>query len=493
MKAIATIHPRLIPMIGRKQYQNHPLPTVVRELLQNSRDACLRRGVAPDIHITVRNHPDYSEKYQVICADNGIGMTEAQLVNDFLSLGGDSKSEKDNVGGFGVAKAAIMSCNPWSVQSLDNYIDEDIVAVGAEVEKREAIIGTIVTVTVNEHAWYSNWKQLFETIYLSDVHVNFHLDEKDGLSYADEDAGFHKIEMGKEMKVDDAADCTTKLCEAFQLPRYGEMIGHNIIRINGLFQFAWTSGGRETNLFFDFIPIVRPEDSTYPVTMNREQLCGTANSMVRAIVAAHDTNVLQSKILLEKKKDDGKETVLIVPGCKLTGKNSRLRQPEERQQMFMGNATGGGGIDVQHDSENKSVVHSSSSKEPTLAIVRYTGNPATAKRHATLLRVWRYVLEIVASDLEEFGIGITDDQWVYAQRMELENVPFYILNAEAVSKDQQGSNFGFVLRMWMLAAHEVTHYAVSAHDERFTTIMDNIVKSTSDAIYANLKDIARLL
>ena len=492
MKAIATVHPRLIPMIGRKQYQNHPLPTVARELLQNSRDACLRAGVVPDIHITVRVHPKYPEKYQVICADNGIGMTEEQLVNDFLALGGNSKSENDNVGGFGVAKAAIMSCNPWSVQSLDNYIDEDIVNEGADVEKREAIIGTIVTVTINENPWYSNWRQFFQTIYLSDVHVNLHCDVHDH-SCIDKDAGFHKIEMGKEMKVDQAADCVTKLADPFKIPNCGEMTGHNIVRINGLFQFLWTSGGRETNLFFDFTPIVRPEDSSYPVTMNREQLTGTANGMVRAIVAAHDTNVLQSKILLEKKKDDGKETVMIIPGCKLIGKNSRLRQPEERQQMFMGNATDGVGIDVQHAPENKSVVHSGSSKEPTLVIVRYTGNPETAKRHAALLRVWRYVLEIVASDKEEFGIGITDDQWVYAQRMEIENIPFYVLNAEAVGKDQKGSDVGFVLRMWMLAVHEVTHYAVSSHDERFTTIMDDIVKSTSDVMYANLKDIARLL
>ena len=117
------ISPEVIRMLGRKLYSSHPLPIVVRELLQNSIDACKRYDVTPQIDISIDIDTE-DKMINVTCKDNGEGMTEDILLNKFLCLGESGKrDDKGGTGGFGIAKAAIMSNIFWSVHSHDMYID----------------------------------------------------------------------------------------------------------------------------------------------------------------------------------------------------------------------------------------------------------------------------------------------------------------------------------------------------------------------------------
>jgi HSP90 family molecular chaperone len=58
-KAVMSIDPRLVSLVGRKLYSSHPIPIVTRELLQNSVDACRRKGIEPDIKIEIFHNDDY--------------------------------------------------------------------------------------------------------------------------------------------------------------------------------------------------------------------------------------------------------------------------------------------------------------------------------------------------------------------------------------------------------------------------------------------------
>src|SRR3990170_9015097 len=133
-QATMSIDPRLLKLVGRKLYSSHPIPIIVRELLQNSVDACNRKGVEPRITITVKQLDANGNDWLVSCEDNGIGMTPEQLVNDFLRLGGKKEEWANQTGGFGIAKAAILGSDDWEVHTLNNFLSRDILHIGGDIE-----------------------------------------------------------------------------------------------------------------------------------------------------------------------------------------------------------------------------------------------------------------------------------------------------------------------------------------------------------------------
>jgi len=82
--------------------------------------------------------------------DNGIGMSDEDVANVFLSLYGTGKTIEGAIGNFGIGKAVILGPHEqtiWSLETRDNYVDSAIVkrAGGARaVPKRQ---GTKLSVT----------------------------------------------------------------------------------------------------------------------------------------------------------------------------------------------------------------------------------------------------------------------------------------------------------------------------------------------------------
>ena len=499
-QAVTSIDPRLIAMVGRKLYSSNPLPIVVRELLQNSVDACKRAGVKPDIRITIGEINGEWEDWLVVCQDNGIGMTEDEIVNDFLRLGGRKEDGTDQTGGFGIAKAAILGCTDWRVRTLDNYLNKDMLESGGKIEKRSRIQGTKITLRISEAVYDSSVRKALQMIYFSELDVKLHVIKRDypALRWKDEHAGLNttKIER-KKLEVNKFFDFwgtdATCMPEKFKFGSSSNGTGYNVIRLNGLMQFLYGTrlDYRKTNLFFDVKTDKDPEDPMYPFSMSREEMESALKDMVDAFVTSHNANVIQS-VAAVKEEIPLVETIQVLEGRMLTGsRGTKYDKHDRASDSGMGNRT-----QSKLTVEQKVRQLKEGSKAPVkMVIQRYDRDPATRNWHAKVLLAWQDVLQIAAEDEEEFGIGITSDPYRGAYRMQMDYTVYYVLSPETCLGEEikDKSSEAVVLYLWTLACHEVTHRYVSDHNEWFTTTENAIQRDSSEVILRLLRTIAKRL
>ena len=550
MKAQITIDPRLIPTMGRSLYSGNPAVVAVRELLQNSWDACIAKGVKPDIHITIDRADKYAsiETVTVTCRDNGIGMTEKQLLNDYLRLGTTGKKDMKSTGGFGIANAVVFSNEKWHVHTLDHYAcpDENM---EIDIEHTgEHLDGTEVTLEIKVDFFVSQLREAMRMIYFSAVDVKFTYTEDGELKYEDEHAGFSKLVsriVDQEFKEDKLASLhKVRLMDDVEIYDF-HTNGYDIIRLNGLVQFlSFQTSKRLTNLIFDIVTIYRPTEKHYPFTLSRESVQDSTAALISSISKKHTTDMLSSYRELEKPRVS---TQRIVNGYMLKGKRGRsldelveglaepvrLRSGEiitiSAEQMYIGKD--GEGKIVLEDGREISIVppsdspqgktHSDRYYDPgtsvefiniakivkdlkelpgekpefykSIAVIQdnYKKDPATVKAHARVLRAWREILEITASFEEKFGIGITSQSWINGRRIIQNSQVFYVVNPNCVLNiDTPG---GRILRLWNLACHECAHAKHDIHDEAFSSEMGKISGETADQFWANFTRIKKLL
>lgn len=122
----------------------------VREMLQNSRDA-----KAKNIQITwVPNDPDDEDSDGTLTfQDDGGGMSQATVENKFLVIGesGDEKrsGSDDTLGGFGAAKAAILTASKtewsWEIHTRDVWVRSSAAGTYQTVRAPFFLNGTKVT------------------------------------------------------------------------------------------------------------------------------------------------------------------------------------------------------------------------------------------------------------------------------------------------------------------------------------------------------------
>lgn len=506
MKAIATIDPRLLQMVGRKLYSQNPAVIAVRELLQNSRDACVRKGVEPDIRIIVRHNTKVSPStVTVTCIDNGIGMTQSQLVNDFLRLGSKKTFQGSQVGGFGIAKAAILSGEDWKIRTLDNILNKELLLSGGEIQKCSSTLhGTAITISIilDTHRFrhqfgHASTRYLTAMIYTSDVSIKFRWYDDGVLTFKDDHAGAKQLIKTGDRQVIDHCDkytCSLALFQKFSSKlSVGQFTGMNFIRLHGLTQFIhgslWGNDQRLACLIFDIDPRgTNPEDSDYPFTMSREGLIGSTRKVVDELIEVHDTEVLQSDRMVQVQSSDA--PTAIIPGELLTGTRSSVYAGTAKPARNLGNAANLSNASKHSaESEQSSSANMSDGELPKLLISNYVSeNP---EWDAKLLQAWGAVLKLVTHHSESFGLGLTGDSWARAVRVELQGDTFYVLNPTAVSVDLRSS--AIVIRLWSLACHEAAHFFMREHNERFTSIIGSIQADSVESLVQNLSEISRLL
>lgn len=81
-----------------------PFQGIVRELLQNARDAG-----ATNVDFTIAK--DEQGHHTLMCRDNGCGMSKETIENKLMALGETTKTGSDSTGGFGVAKVLLFFCH----------------------------------------------------------------------------------------------------------------------------------------------------------------------------------------------------------------------------------------------------------------------------------------------------------------------------------------------------------------------------------------------
>ena len=153
----------------------------VREVLQNSLDAvmqALANGEITKGHVNITtygaeggrqapyenfdgyfSHADLIGKGRAHYAmgytaeDNGVGMSDTDINDKFLSLHISGKSKLTSFGGFGVANAVVLGPSAsafWVLHTRDNYFDHQKALDNKQIETTEARQGTRLTVMTQE-------------------------------------------------------------------------------------------------------------------------------------------------------------------------------------------------------------------------------------------------------------------------------------------------------------------------------------------------------
>lgn len=466
MRATMTVDPRLLKLLGDKLYSNHPLPIVVRELLQNARDACVRRGVKPDIRIEI-NYESPNDCH-VICEDNGIGMTQEEMVNDFLCLGNTSKAKDTNaVGGFGIAKAALMRNPEWSVHSLDNYFDNTYLLTGEEIKKVDHRFGTKIEVHITERVWENTFKQALLMIYGSDVDVHLKTTNTELVTFKDESAGWS---LGQCIPMDNGVEWEGYRFDKTLFSQYGyEIEKTNLVRLNGLVQFyTITWEDRDFNLLFELKPICRPEDKDYPLTVSREELVGESRSQIMAFISLCNQNPLtMAKHDLSKPED----LTECLEGYLMRGKRTSV-------ENFSDDISFPDGLPREMLVEN----HNDFTHQ-RLLLKDYDKSIRNVRADKKVLAVWRELIVECAEFADLFGIGLIISSHANAMREWHDGSNFYLINPDF------GLGLGLEARihaMHLLACHECAHYEHSSHGERHSSHELQIYLETIDIVIANM-------
>lgn len=468
-----TISTDLVNILGEKMYRQHPLPVVVRELVQNSRDAALRKCVQPQITVTVRRNLNGKPwvGYAATVVDNGIGMTGEQIVGDFLALGGHM-SEKDHshqTGGFGLAKVAIMRHPKWEVRTLTNRLNSNLTID----EKLPNVDGCTVSVTdMEKPIQYDTLLHSIAMCAFSDIEVLFRLDNNEKII---EQRIGNKL-WGKTAEIASGKGWKVSYLDPLELTEFSTTFkGYNLFRVNGLVQWITTSYRREFNLLIDIdVAGIDPKSPAYPLNTSREEI---SNYEIRNAI----TNVI-AKADTDKKSTQSK------------AKRANVRDPynlregdfvstRRKEQVVPITAHPGDGIEFILQFR-KSVARevNVSGKRTTAGLARldwyYDPVPLTIAHPVDrLLLAWAEVLSYVAP--EPFGIGLTTDKETVAIRLQWGNDAYYILNPYKITEGVETAE-GLGLAMFHLACHEASHIFHDTHDEDFTSCEGSISRATAD-------------
>lgn len=492
MKAQTSIDPKLISLLGRKLYSGNPVLIATRELLQNSVDACKRANVPPDITISIKVQQKSTEDRDcvvtVVCDDNGCGMSEEELVNDFLCLGGTSKTGRGEVGGFGIAKAAIMAGSFWSVDTLSHHIDLNDVISGNDIGTIPEREGTRVTIQFDMDyffLWY--FEEICGIIYTSDVDIKFEFDT-DTKHYRDDHAGLHH----KLNTLVNYNDWTGYGIEAIDID-YITISSRSFVRLNGLTQFRYVSGGsskRKSNILIDIHTQEDPSSKAYPLTMSREGLTGPVKDEIYFWIVDMDDNSASTDHIVQKASIP--DNISFVSGRSLQG--SRQANTNLYTDSLTGNCIDelinqwkfevttytSTRVDVLDDYLDNSKTNS------ILKFVNYSPDEKNITRDSIVISLWQTILEMCMYNTSVFGVGFIGEDSVKAAFDHEGNFPFYLINPEYFDMLNLKDPKATVLSMWLTATHEMSHALVARHNEDFVLMMGYLQSTTMELILSNM-------
>lgn len=218
--------------LGKALYTSTPAWVLVRELVQNSLD-----GGATSITI--------STKDGLLVKDNGTGFSDPQL---FLDVGGSEKGE-GAIGGFGIAKLAVICQPKWLVRSLFGTLRGE----GGEITltRDDGCPGT--EVWVSEFDWWSVNEEVTLLLGLLQARATVILNDR---------VLFRLVEQ--------EVYCEDRIIR--QVPATGR--GCIVVRMNGLPMFCRHLYKGQTTYIYDVATTEAPYSDDYPLTVSRDDLKG---------------------------------------------------------------------------------------------------------------------------------------------------------------------------------------------------------------------------
>lgn len=488
------VDPGLIRLMGKKLYKTEPLPLCVRELLQNSLDACQRKGVKPSILVDI----DFTEGHDclLVVEDNGIGMTPEQVEEDFLHLGHassqkytDTSDDRSLIGGFGVAKVTLMANPYWSCETLDWEFNSDDVENGNEIrESKSHRDGTRIAVRIQNAE--DQVRDTIRIIYTSEVDIDFTV-WKDGMViFRDPHAG-RRGNMAVDQRIRNTATENTAVfsveeewrAECTESGSGYQIARLDVVRINGLTQVvSYSYGDRKSNLYIDLSSPHRPHDQEYPMSASRETISD------RDIGVEFDNwrrkknidSMSTDSIVKERQREnDPKYTNTEVAGYLASGtRQTDLHDPNSYRSCDLEELE-------KYRGDSISILYRHIDLGETKVDMKDLEN---------VLIAWVMCLEAVSAD-PNFGIGVTGDGWEVACRLIYNTMVYYLINPVAVLERLRTikTPHGRATALYALAVHEATHQYRGEHDETFAKYELIINSESADAFAEVVNDVMKYL
>jgi len=406
-----TVDNELLSLLGDKLYSNPSDFILCRELLQNSVDSTASR-----IDIDYRHDEDRGG-YILSVEDNGIGMTKDTLLNVFLGIG-KSKKAGGAVGGFGIAKVAIFSCDIWEITTKHKSDNEYTIKGGttrqglelSTVEKGDNDSYTKVSVYLNQLAISRLWEAL--VINPTNRKVRIYLNGE-------------KVSNPKTSKIISVSsykdnDFTIRYCHSKSGDSYldDHLAGRIYYRIGGLVQFSCKLYDLEKGFItVDFTVGYKAKDSNYPFSMSRESIEYSYDREVNSLIKGF------MKDKLSRDNDN--------------------REKENKQSLING-------------------ILYTRPPDYTLDML----NRFISQDMKRVSRLYRDILIAILKD-DNFILGITLETDVNGYNGHYKGEKVYGINPTAYMN--QVSKVDMILTLWHLAIHEITHNYYSYHDENFTS------------------------
>jgi hypothetical protein len=265
--------------LGDKMYSQDQYFVLLRECMQNSLDAGATK-------VTIKT--DFDEWISI--EDDGCGMTKEQLLSTFLTVGGSNKLRNvETVGGFGIAKLAIFSCNDFEVISSGNRLTKEILVNHLQLQPVECVPGTFVRLEK---------KDLFP--YNSQNEVNWFLQSIDRNVEIILNGELVKFCPKTQFNASDVLLETGIEPWAVHAPK-GEGYHCVMVRANGLPVFKSliyekTSMAQRMAFIYEVNTDLEPYDPLYPFTITRDQFNAESEDKKRfekfkSALAAHFRNI----------------------------------------------------------------------------------------------------------------------------------------------------------------------------------------------------------
>lgn len=424
-----TTSPDFIQMMGKKLYTNPLSVILVRELLQNSRDATSypNKGTVK-IDVT----PDRSTSTMtVVCDDSGCGMDEDTLVNTFLQIGG-SKKQDGSVGGFGVAKVSLFATGRWSVHTRDNSVSQDLVYNQVRTRKGTRVVSEIdyssQSYNMGDHAIKA---ELFvKSCDVKNVYFNG-----------------QKVRAYKAKRLLDIHNGAV-ISTAPKLLGTANLI---FWRIHGLTQYVSRLGYGDDfgfNVVVDFNAIgYKPKDDNYPFDAAREKCKDDYVQAVSQAVAPLVKNVLTSKAKYSVDKP----------------KREFVRH---------------------HKSISKPYIVVSGNGKKILPVHRAIWGIWRSTLQAML------VGDVGSNYGMTFdGTTVAEHRTQDGKEYFLVNPEFILNDWIGYNTYNPEDGLALIMQLWHLATHEMTHRTYSDHDENFTSAEHGVAVKTSMLVVAMSKDL----
>jgi hypothetical protein len=515
---------RLIRLVGQNLYSTNPIfPVTVRELLQNSIDAQRAKNVNAPVSFSIIKDAS-SEAITLVCEDAGVGMDKETIRDKFLVVGESGKN--DGVGGFGIAKAAIiLSCDNWVLKTQNNvFVGSGI--QGAEQTADAFVDGCRIELNYMKHPnsrlypygyIYNNALEYLITSNVPSL-VKCKLLRQDQAA-TETIQKVNGLELSSKTMLEQFSHGASKI-EIHCVPaiQYESISFYNslslsqtklsnriIYRLNGLTQFTSCGyGDAEFNLVVEVSTTARPDSEDYPFTLSREEVNNDIQNILSKKLRNYFINAQTTTVKIKEisgQKITYKESY---EGYLCSGKSNRERKileaMEAQRQKDQATTTEFAGLITQ-----KLVTRLTTAKYTTKqhgdyepktdlletsvfgikTLIERTADTLKINvknnRHIKLVQAWAEIITLVMTANPEyqhsFGIGLILDEDFAALRKYYEGTTYYLFNPLRLKVSDPMTT---ITKLLFSACHEVAHTHHQNHNESFVVehgkLMDNFLE-----------------